>query len=104
MTISWTTPVENGSAVTSYTILIRHSDGTSFSEETTSCDGTQSSIVTANSCTVPLSNLSVAPFSLVLGDTIGAKIIAINVKGSSPESDVGEGAYLISEPDAPVNI
>jgi hypothetical protein len=37
-----------------------------------------------------------APYSLSLGESVSAKIIATNDKGSSGESDVGNGATLIS--------
>jgi hypothetical protein len=36
--ISWTAPFDGGSSLTAYTILIRQSDGVSFSSSS-SCDG-----------------------------------------------------------------
>lgn len=43
--IDWYEPYDQGADITSFSILIRHSDGVSFSEELTSCDGTDSVIV-----------------------------------------------------------
>lgn len=45
VTISWTQPYNGGSAITAYTIQIRQSDGVTFSEELTSCDGSDSTII-----------------------------------------------------------
>lgn len=102
--ISWVAPDDNGHAITSYTILLQHSDGSSYSEDLVNCDGTDSTIVSAAACTVPLSILTAAPYNLVAGDSIHAKIIASNIKGASIESDTGSGALIITVPDAPINI
>jgi hypothetical protein len=42
--ITWVAPFNGGSPITSYTILIRQSDGVSYSTELTSCDGSSSSV------------------------------------------------------------
>ena len=89
VTVSMTYPTDNGDTVSSYTIYFRHSDGTSFSEETTNCNGTSSTIVSARTCTVPLSVLEASPFSLSSGDTVYVKFSATNSKGTSPVSPVG---------------
>jgi hypothetical protein len=39
----------------------------------------------------------------VLGNEIYAKVFASNVKGDSPESLEGNGATIITKPDAPEN-
>jgi hypothetical protein len=41
---------------------------------------------------------------LNLGDSINVKVIATNVKGDSLESPIGNGATVITSPDAPVNL
>lgn len=104
MIISWTAPIDNGAAITSYTILIRQSDGITFTADTASCDGSDSTIVSQTQCTVPLTTLTAAPYSLNFGDSIYAKVIATNVKGDSIESDEGNGAIIIQVPDAPINL
>jgi hypothetical protein len=53
---------------------------------------------------MPLSVLYASPFSLVLGDHIYAKIIAINSYGDSLASEPGDGAAVVFLPDAPVNL
>lgn len=67
ITIDWETPIENGSAITSYKILIRTYDGETFVEELTHCDGSDSALVTSTQCTIPLTTLEAIPFSLVPG-------------------------------------
>jgi hypothetical protein len=101
--IDWTEPSNNGAAITSYSVLIAQSDGT-FTEDSTNCDGSDSTIVTATQCTVPLSALTSAPYSLSLGDSVNVKVIATNVKGDSSESSQGSGATIITAPDAPVGL
>lgn len=38
------------------------------------------------------------------GSSIYAKVIAINYYGASVESDAGNGAIILTYPDAPVNV
>lgn len=51
--ISWTAPNNNYGAITAYKIEILEADGVTYSEDSTDCDGTLGSIVSATSCTVP---------------------------------------------------
>jgi hypothetical protein len=48
--------------------------------------------------------LIVPPYSLVLNESIHAKIIATNYYGDSPISDSGNGGLIKLVPDAPVNL
>lgn len=43
--IDWNSPTNNGAVITSYTVLIQQSDGVTYSEDTTNCDGSDSAIV-----------------------------------------------------------
>lgn len=67
------------------------------------CNGGDSTILSNSQCTIPLSILTAVPFSLTNGDSIRVKVIATNVKGDSEESLVGNGATIITSPDAPIN-
>jgi hypothetical protein len=42
--IDWTAPGDNGSTITHYTVTIRQSDGTTYTEDSVDCDGTDSTI------------------------------------------------------------
>lgn len=44
------------------------------------------------------------PFSLSIGQSVQAKVIATNVKGDSLESQPGSGAIIITRPDSPINL
>lgn len=48
--------------------------------------------------------LRASPFSLNWGDSVYAKVQATNIKGVSEESDAGNGAKIVTSPDAPSNL
>lgn len=75
-----------------------------FTEDTVNCDGTQSDIISTTQCSVPITTLLTAPYSLNHLDSIYAVVVANNVKGSSPASDAGNGAIIITVPDKPINL
>lgn len=102
--ISWSAPSENGSQITSYAIKIRESNGVTFTQDLTNCDGTDNTIISSTTCTIPQSTLTSAPYSLSLGDDVYARVVATNVIGSSTSSDTGSGANIITVPDAPVSL
>lgn len=84
--------------------MIRKYDGINYLEELTSCDGTDSTILANTQCTISLTILEAVPYSLSLGESVFAKVLASNVKGDSSESDVGSGALIITQPDPPLNL
>lgn len=102
--ITWSAPANNGDEIDSYQILIRQSDGLTFTEELVTCDGTDATIVSTQTCSVPLATLTNAPYSLNSGDEVFVTVSAINVKGSSGHSSAGSGAIIITKPDAPINL
>lgn len=99
--IKWDSPDDGSTQITSYLITIRQSDG-SYTEDSTNCNGTQSAIRTSLSCLVPISSLIIQPYNIVWGSQIWAKVVAINIKGSSATSDAGTGAIILTNPDAPL--
>lgn len=85
-------------------MLIEQADS-SFATELTSCDGADETIIALTQCTIPLSVLQQAPYSLsTLGVEINAKVSATNSYGTSEESEVGGGALMELVPDAPVDL
>jgi hypothetical protein len=70
----------------------------------TDCDGTDATIIQSLSCSIPIANLITNPFSLPWGSSVYAKITATNAYGNSEESDSGNGAIILTEPDAPINL
>jgi hypothetical protein len=104
VTIQWTEPVTNGAAILSYDIQVREADETTFSNVLSHCDGSLASVVNALSCTIPVSILRAAPFSLPWGTNVHAQLYATNSEGDSVMSEVGNGAIITTYPDAPINL
>ena len=55
-------------------------------------------------CIIPVSVLTSSPYSLSWGSSVYAKIAAINLYGSSAFSNAGNGATILTIPDAPLNL
>lgn len=68
------------------------------------CDGTDATIVSTTQCTLPYSVLFAEPFNLDYGDSVYAKVNAINNEGESAYSQVGNGAVILTGPDPPTNL
>ena len=83
--ITWTAPDDNGSTITAYEVVLMTSLAT-FVEETVYCDGTQSAIVAALQCEIPVTILRASPYDLAYNELIIAKVSAINLNGKGPES------------------
>ena len=68
VTIDWSPPIDDGGlTITGYLLQIQQTDS-SWSQETTNCDGINNAIVKANTaCSIPASVLRASPFSLVAG-------------------------------------
>lgn len=104
VTISWSEPATNGAPITAYTIKVRHSNLATYSVPTDYCDGSDSGIIAALQCDIPASVLNASPYSLEWGTSVYAKIRATNIKGTSTESNAGNGAIILTEPDPPVSL
>ena len=100
---TWDVPYNGGTNLTSYTILILESDGLTYTELLSECDGTDTTILEDNTCTVLISTLRAAPYSLPYGQSIYIKVRASNLVGDS-DYQIGNGAILVTIPDAPVNL
>lgn len=75
-----------------------------FIEDTTECIGTSQTVIDNSECAISLFSLIEEPYNLEQGDSIYAKIIAINHYGESPISLAGNGALVQVVPDAPINL
>ena len=70
----------------------------------TYCDGGDLTIKTNRLCSIPVVYLKASPFFIEWAGPVYAKIIALNIYGSSAESDGGNGAKLQTYPDPPLII
>jgi titin len=98
--VSWVAPDNGGSPITGYRVSFRHSDLASYSEELVSCDMSASTLLT---CSVPATSLIAAPYNLLWGSSVWARVVAINLYGDSLTSSEANGAVIITRPDAPIN-
>jgi len=53
---------------------------------------------------VPVGTLRAAPFNLDWGVSVWAKVSATNVIGTTEFSSEGNGAIMLTSPDAPINL
>jgi hypothetical protein len=81
--IEWVASDYGGSAITGYRVSIQKSDG-DFQTDNVNCDMTSS---VSTSCIVQVIALRNSPFNLNWGDSVYAKVIAINDYGDSLESE-----------------
>jgi hypothetical protein len=101
---TWVAPDDMGSPITAYRLEIRKSDGVTFAEDLTHCDGSREPIPSALQCSVPINTLRTDPYNLPWGSSIWAKVIAINLYAESLESFEGNGAVILTYPDPPINL
>ena len=106
MTVNWDTSVNNGDPITSYHIQIRGTDGVSFYDELTGCDGTNSYYIEKTECLLSVATIQGAPYNLKQTDHIHVRVASINSRGASVWSTVGNGAlaFLSTVPDKPVSL
>jgi hypothetical protein len=65
--IAWTAPSSNGEDITSYLVEVLDSDGSTFTQESGSCPGSDPAVLY---CDIPLTTLRASPYDLVLGDLV----------------------------------
>ena len=53
---------------------------------------------------MPITSLRSAPFNLAFGSSIHAKLLAFNIYGDSLMSAEGNGAIILTVPNAPVSL
>lgn len=80
--IEWTV-IDRGSPITSVQVWIRESDGLTFTTESTYCVSNDATVLSAMSCSVPVSALITDPYNLPFGSSIYAKVTATNLYGAS---------------------
>jgi hypothetical protein len=79
-------------------------DGISYTEDELNCDGSVSSIISQKYCIVPVATFKDLPFELDWNTGVYANVQAFNAYGNSATSLTGNGATLVTIPDAPINL
>lgn len=75
-----------------------------FIEETVDCNGSDSTVIANEYCLVQISTFLAEPYNYDGGDSVYAKVSAVNIYGESNQSEKGNDAYLTEVPDAPLNV
>ncbi len=96
--ISWVAPTTNNFAIDKYQIQIKKSDGTYY-EDLTFCDGSVATVISNLYCLVPMATLRAAPYNLVFGNSILARVQSHNARGwSGYSADSTTFATVQTEP------
>jgi len=98
--VSWNLPYDGGASISSYTIVIMTASG-SYVEDMTNCDGRNPTILAQRTCTIPITALKAVPYSHPWGASIFVKVLATNEAGPSAFSVAGNGAIILTLPEAP---
>jgi hypothetical protein len=78
--LAWQVPAANGSPIDSYKVELLGTTGT-YVTEAVHCSGTAPAVLSAASCTLPMSALTSAPWNLALGAAITYRVTARNAIG-----------------------
>ena len=71
--ITWTQPSNNFESITSYKVLIKHSDS-SYSENSLYCNGNNLLIYSQRFCEIPMQVFTSSPYLLIAGTIIEANV------------------------------
>ena len=99
--VDWDKPNEQGATIQGYRVLILSSDVVTYLYNLVNCDGSSAAVISTTSCTIPITDLISEPFNLPWGSSIWVKVQAFNSYGDSFFSQPGNGAIILTEPDAP---
>jgi hypothetical protein len=58
------------------------------------CIGSDPTVVSNRQCNISLDTLKASPYSLILDNSVKAKVISVNVYGESEMSTEGSGAVI----------
>ena len=85
-----------------YSVEFKQSNGI-YQIESSNCLGTDPTVISTLTCTVPITVLTSSPYSLTIGSPVYAKIIATNQIGSSIDGLESSGSAVIQGlPNAPL--
>lgn len=97
--IRWSAPINNFAVITSYSLQVLETDGKTYADANTYCDEDADAILSARKCTISLTELRAAPFSLTYNQVIVARVRSVNMYGTSDYSQPNVlGATIRTEP------
>ena len=102
--IEWDATDDGGTEITGFVVQVLSIDGETFFEDTVNCPSDDPIIIETRECYIPNKVLNAAPFNLLWGSSVLAKVRVLNIVGPSAFSFVGNGAVLLNGPSAPLNL
>lgn len=103
--ITWATPYDGGSSVTTYNVQILTKSGLYLEEETYCNARTDDTVINNGYCAIPMSILTASPYLLIQGDEVVAQVLAANMLGDSAYSALSSSqttkAYVQIKPHKP---
>ena len=101
LVVSWTQPDQQGSNVLSYFIELSSSDGQTWTEYQSTCDGDDPSLL---ECAIPMNQLDLIPYLYEQTNIIYVRTSAYNEFGSSLVSEANQEGALLRTPPHKMNI
>lgn len=87
--------------MTSFLVQVREVDGVTFTTEYVYCTEDDATVLSSQSCSIPISVLTSAPYELPYGSSIVVRVTATNAYGASDYKE-GSGAIILTVPTAPL--
>jgi hypothetical protein len=81
--VLWSLSTTNGSPITAYKVYVKQSESSTYTLESSDCDGTDATVISNKYCNINISTLLASPYNIVGGDSIDAKVISTNTYGDS---------------------
>ena len=99
--VTWTAQSDGGSPIYEYVVLVRESDGVTYTRDMVNCPGTDSNALTSKTCTIPFDSLTSEPYNHDWAASIWVKVASKTLVGLSQFSAAGNGAEILDQPNEP---
>lgn len=81
--VTWTLSTDNGTPITEYKVFIQEIGTTTYTLESTDCVGSDTSVISSETCYINISTVLSTPYNVDGGDSVYAKVSASNFYGES---------------------
>jgi hypothetical protein len=104
MVIDWSSviPDNHGASINEYTIQIYNPTTSSYSTDSTDCDGTNAAIISAAKCSIPISTLR-SSYGYDYGVVLQARVRAHNTNGYGGYSTLNSAGDYLEGPPTTMN-
>lgn len=81
--VTWSLSTDNGSPITEFKVFVLEIGTTTYTQESTDCVGNDATVIANKECSITISTLLAAPYNMDGGDSVYAKVSAVNFYGES---------------------